>query len=218
MDSSQRERIVVLVVDDIGLSRCDLKRAFEVADCDDFEFVVHTACNAGEYRAVINACHVDVLVVDIRLDPKEGASGGVAEDGTDDIIAFHHLHSPDTIIIAYSAFDGLDAVENTVRAMRAGAVDCIARSRPGFLGIVVARAVDELRRRRSPESGPSPEWLEANLPRLIQQFGGQAIAISGERVIMSANSVQELRQKLADAPQPVSPFLMVVPDWRDNAC
>jgi DNA-binding NtrC family response regulator len=202
-----RRRYVVLLIDDDELPRHELRRAFEVTG--EFEFEVHEACSAQEYHQVIRDHHIDVLVVDLRL--------GAGEEGTDDIITLHHVLSPDTVIIAFSGFPGLDPVQTCVRAMRAGAADCIEKSRRDGVEAVVKRAVAELRQRIAPESAPTSAWLERHLPDLVREHAGHAVAFAGECLIASAPTVPELRKKLAGLELSVPPYLMVIPKWDDCA-
>lgn len=200
-----KRRIKVLLIDQDESARQRLRRAFGVAASADFQFDVHEAGSAQEYHEFILRDHADVMVVDVRLQS--------AKAGTDDIVAFHHLHSPDTIIIAYSDFPGLDPVQTCVRAMRTGAVDCIEKRQEDSIRAVVERAVSELEHRISPDSGPSPEWLEAQLPSLVRQYAGRAVAVLGDQVVASASTVAELRQRLPQLHLSGTPFLMVVPRW-----
>lgn len=208
------EEITVLLVDDEPLPRKTLRRAFEVADAPEFKFRVLDAANVAEYQKIVHTTHVDVLVIDLRLNE--------AEEGTDDVVSFHHVHSPDTIIIAFTGFPGesaMSSLKSCVRVMRAGAVDCIAKAQtddngnPDGVRSVVGRSIEELRLRRSPESGPTPEWLERELPELVKKYAGMAVAIRGQTVIASAPTVQELRRVIAQLGTTVIPYLMVIPKW-----
>lgn len=198
----------VLLVDDEPSPRREVRRALEVVRDSEFQFEVDDAESVAEYHDRLRTKHYDVLVLDLRL-----SSG---EEGTDDVLAFHHIHSPDTIVVVYSAFPNLDKVHSVVRAMRTGAVDCIEKSRDRAPKAVVDAVLEELRRRTSTASFPSTEWLERVLPDLTRDYGGKAIAIQGENVVESADSVSELRRRLAGHQGP-PPYLMVVPKWGSDA-
>lgn len=205
-----KEKISVLLVDDEPLPRSRLRRAFDAAMLDDFDFDVEEACSVAEYQQRVRCRHFDVLIIDLRLN--------VPGDGTDDVVRFHRIHSPDTIIVAYSGFPGGEVVRSAVDVMRAGAVDCIEKSSKDSTKRVVERVVDELRHRRSPESGPTSEWLERVLPDLVREYGGMAIAIVGQEVVCSEANIPALRREITKLALSHAPYLMVVPNWKDEEC
>lgn len=207
MTTRTPKEITVLLVEDMDPPRVLLKRAFEVAGAGEFKFKVYEARSVKEYHEIIRDKKVDVLVVDIGLKG--------SEHGIDDIVMFHRLHSPDTIIIVYTSFPAMDPIRSCVAAIRAGAVDCINKAEPESARAVLDRALVELRERASPHLGPSSEWLESQLASLIRDYGGRAVAIIGETVVASAGSISELRKELAARPCGGTPFLMVIPRWED---
>lgn len=208
---TQPRLVRVLVIDDEALVCRAVARAFKVADSEEFTFDVTAAHSVAEYQAVVQKEHFDVLVVDLRLDTDE--------EGVDEILMFHRLHSPETVCIAISAFPGGDKVRSSVHAMQAGAVDVIEKEGGSeYLTAIVQRAVQELNRRHSTTKGLSAEWFESHLPELVREFAGRAVAIVDDRVVDSAPSISELRKKLASLPVSASPYLVLVPQWNEQEC
>jgi ActR/RegA family two-component response regulator len=201
--SSPRE-FDVLVVDDDSLMCREVLRALEAAQGDEFRFRIVEAHGVDAYHRFLAAHHADVLILDLKLEN--------GEEGLDDILSFHRLHSPDTIVIVFTSFPKRDPVRTCVRAMRLGAVDCIdKRVGPSAIDDVVRSVIDELRRRTSGDVGPSSEWLKMQLPKLIAEHSGQAVAIIGANVELSAPTISELRRKLADLKLTDKAYLFVVP-------
>src|SRR5688572_2945217 len=138
-----KQQVSVLLVDDAAAPRKVLHRAFEAFD-GEFEFNVAEASTVEDYHEAVGRRHFDVVILDLGFD---GA--------TSNIIETHLVHSPGTMIIVYSAFTNLDVIPTCVRALRAGAVDCIKKGDPGDIQAILDSVCRELRTRNSPETAPS---------------------------------------------------------------
>ena len=192
-----------LIVDDQDGDREVLRRTFTVAPTRDYRFSVEEARSVAEYYEKIREGEVGVLVVDVLL--------GARHNGGGDIVDFHLLHSPATIVIVCSGFSGLNPLPVCVHAVRAGAVDCISKEDPRWTEAVLQSVLDELNRRNSPGDGPTPVWLEQNLTRLTREYPGQAVGMIGQEVVAWAPSVADLRAKLPALNLSHMPFLMMLP-------
>ncbi len=104
-------RLVLLIEDEPSFAGNFAKALeLEAEKAGDFTVDVHETCSVSQYQEIIKSKHFDVMVVDIWLSSPE--------DGLDNIILFHHVHSPDTVIIVYSSSD-MDKVK-CVQAMKPG--------------------------------------------------------------------------------------------------
>jgi hypothetical protein len=56
------------------------------------------------------------------------------------------------------------------------------------------------------------DWFETELPRLVREFGGQAVALADRQVVASASSVAELRRRLVRSPPKDKVTILLVPD------
>jgi ActR/RegA family two-component response regulator len=191
MSDTRREVVRVLIVDDEEIWRKFFGRQFVCRD--EFEFVVETASSKKEYDDLIrDGKKYHVLTVDIRLLNRE--------EGIDDVITYHRMVSPETIIVAFSGFPNMDKVQTCVRAMKAGADNCFEKNVPDFdqsISNVTDYVVKELQRRRDGRSPLDQAWLEAELNGLIERYPGQVVAIQGHSVIASGNDSGEVREQLA---------------------
>jgi DNA-binding NtrC family response regulator len=207
MNSPSTQKVVLLLLDEDASLREELRKCLELVGTQDglYEFEFHEAESVAQYRELTKTRHFDVLIIDIRLKP--------TEDGLDDIVLFHHVHSPDTLIFVYSAFEDMDKVSVCVHAMKAGATDCIDKENKDSIQMVVQSVRRELTEHSFPEAGPGSEWLERNLPDLVDKYPGKAVAVLDRQVVADAPTVSELREMLPRLDLHRTPFLMVVPNW-----
>lgn len=191
MSNAKREVVRVLVVDDEEIWRKPIGRQFVCRD--EFEFVVETASSKEEYDdRMRDGRKYHVLTVDIRLL--------TGEEGIDDVITYHRMVSPETIIVAFSGFPNMDKVQTCVKAIKAGADNCFEKNVPNrdqSILNVTDYVVKELRRRRDGSSPLDQAWLETELNNLIEQFPGKVVAISGHSVIAVGNDSGKVREQLA---------------------
>lgn len=207
-----RERIGVLILDNNDMSRNLVHQSIQTFEAPEFDFEIFLAESRDDYWRVVADHTIDVLLLELRLDSTSNDWVMHCGEGSDSIISHQLLHSPATIVIPFTSVDSIDPVETTVRVMRSGALDFFNRDRPGFENLIVTSVVSELRRRRSGESAPSSAWIESRLPELVEEYAGQAVAISGQTVVLAAPTVHALRKKLAVAALPYTPVLLVVPN------
>lgn len=191
MSDMKREVVRVLIVDDEEICRELIGRQFVCRD--EFEFVVETASSKEEYDdRMRDGRKYHVLTVDIRL-----LNG---EEGIDDVITYHRMVSPETIIVAFSGFPNMDKVQTCVKAIKAGADNCFEKNVPDFdqsISNVIDYVVKELRRRRDGSSPLDQAWLETEMNNLIERFPGQVVAIRGHSVIAVGNDSGKVREQLA---------------------
>jgi hypothetical protein len=122
------------------------------------------------------------------------------------------VHSPDTLIFVFSAFEDMDKVRACVHAIKAGATDCIDKKNENSIQMVAQSVRRELMEPSFPEAGPGSEWLERNLPVLVDTYPGKAVAVLDRQVVADAPTVSELREMLPRLDLRRTPFLMVVPN------
>jgi DNA-binding NtrC family response regulator len=194
----------VLVVDDEPAPCRELKRCFEIADSPEYTFTVTCVMSLQEYYEAVKRREYDILVVDIRL-----ASGD--EEGIDNVVAFHKVRWPASIVIVYSAFPQLEPIPTCVRVMRLGASDCIAKGSDDSVRKVVLAAIRELTTRKAPEPGPTSDWLASHIDDLVNAYGGKAVAFVGEEVVDVADSARELRDRAVGGRYGAAPYIMVIP-------
>ena len=194
----------VLLIDDDLPPRRELRRAFEAADKPEYAFEVFEADSVEAYQTLVKQQRFDVMIVDLRLVSEE--------EGTSEVISPHIIHSPGTIIIVYSAFPSLRPVPSCVRAMRAGAVECIEKGAEHSIRSVLESAYRELLAQESPDVGPSSEWLDEHFSDLIKKYGGKAIAFVGLNVVAAAENVGQLRNVLREMTLQGPPHILIVPE------
>ena len=191
MSDATRETISVLVVDDEPIWRDLIERQFECRD--EFNFVVAQASSKQQYDELMkDGRKFQVLTVDIRLLNRE--------EGIDDVITYHRMVSPETIIVAFSGFPNMDKVQTVVRAIKAGADTCFEKNVPNIdrsISNVTDYVVQELQRRRDGSSPLDLAWLEKEMNGLIERYPGKVIAIRGHSVIAVGSDSGEVRDKLA---------------------
>jgi hypothetical protein len=161
-----------------------------------------------EARRQLESQPIHVLCVDLNLKSEKTT---LADDGIDGIASFHRFKSPYTLIVVYSSFMELDRVKTTVRAMKAGA-SMVFETRDGFEREIVEFCVRELKSRTTLGGLDIEDWFETELPRLVREFGGQAVALADRQVVASASSVAELRRRLAQSPPKDKVTILLVPD------
>lgn len=216
--------IVVLMVDDQDPPARELKYALDEADkVSEFRFqFIHVTDVKNYQRAVRDAKHpIDVLVADLKLSVDHTD----LMQGIEETVSWQLIHSPSTIVIIYSVFtsaggDELStAVDTTVAAMRAGAVSCIRKGR-GSTAKLVETIIRELRARRDPSLIFDANWWTEHSDELLRHYHGKAVAVLGDKVIASANTILELRSALKcvdhDARSGMLPRLLLVPDFDDE--
>ncbi len=199
----------VLIVDDDEATRDLLVDEFHANKCE-LALEVLSAGSIKEYWERLDEGGIHVLCVDVKLD---AVAGGPQDDGIDGIAVFHRFKSPSTIIVVYSSFAGMNKVETTVRAMKAGAFAVIDKDKNGgFERRIVDLCVAELRRRTTLGGLDQEDWFETQLPKLIGQYAGQAVALAGNRVVAAGPSVAELRRTLDRSPPAEEVTILLVPD------
>ena len=222
------QKVRVLMVDDQEPPVRELKAALGAIPKSEFQFEVHWAVSVSEYQKLIRESveQFDVLIVDLKLQSGQKD----LRQGVDEVVSWHLVHSPSTIVVVYSVFttDAADeisaAIETCVLAMRAGAADCIKKGR-GSTAKLVSSVCRELRRQRDPHLVFDSQWWVDRSETLVREYGGQAIAILGRDVIASSPTIPELRAKLKES-EPLSvlrsrhatsdiPRIMLVPDYEE---
>ncbi len=197
----------VVIVDDDQFNLDLIGDEFSVVKTD-FSFDVIKVRGIEEYWRQLESEPIHILCVDINIKSKETT---LADDGIDGIASFHRFKSPNTIIVVYSSFVGLDKVKTTVRAMKAGA-SMVFEKGDRFEREIVEFCVRELKSRTTLGGLDIEDWFETELPRLVREFGGQAVALADRQVVASASSVAELRRRLAQSPPKDKVTILLVPD------
>jgi hypothetical protein len=200
-----QRRVVIVGDEQVDV---DLLQAEFTAAKSDFCFEVLKVPGMQEARRQLESQPIHVLCVDLNLKSEKTT---LADDGIDGIASFHRFKSPYTLIVVYSSFMELDRVKTTVRAMKAGA-SMVFETRDGFEREIVEFCVRELKSRTTLGGLDIEDWFETELPRLVREFGGQAVALADRQVVASASSVAELRRRLAQSPPKDKVTILLVPD------
>jgi len=191
----------------------DLSRECEF----DFEFF-HVTDIKGYHRIIAeNKEPFDVLIADLKLAMEQ-------HDlimGVEQTVSWHLLHSPSTIVIVYSVFTSFgedelsNAIDACVLAMKAGAVACIRKSRHSTRKLIET-ILNELRLRIDPMRIFDNLWWADQSETLLQKYSGKAIAIAGDLVIATADTIPALREALrsmdGELKKGISPRLLLVPE------
>ncbi|HBH51747.1 MAG TPA: hypothetical protein DDY91_07635 [Planctomycetaceae bacterium] len=199
-------RRVVIVDDDVTTVE-RLVTAFGRQAPGDLEYLVENHAPADDTwtRLESGTIHVLCFALDTGISPLK------VEDRIDRLAAFHRLISPGTLIVVYSCFQDIDKISTTVRAMKAGAF-LVLEKVAGFENEVVKLCHAELQSRQTIGGLDIEDWFDTELPKLVRHYGGQAVALSGTRVVESARSVADLRKKLAERTPREDVTVFLVPD------
>lgn len=220
----EKKPIRVLMVDDQDAPVRELKRALEEAGkTTEFSFSFRYATDVKGYqRAVLDENDAfDVLVADLKLSVDQVD----LEQGIEETVSWHLIHSPSTIVVVYSVFTSAGgdelatAIDTSVAAMRAGAACCIRKAR-GSTAKLVDTIIRELRARRDPSLIFDAKWWTDHSQELMRDYHGKAVAVLGDKVIASAVTIPELRTKLKEVDpetrKGILPRLILVPDFDDE--
>ena len=219
---NESHKVNVLFVDDQEAPFRELKHSLMESD-PSIEFELVWASSVAEYHKCIRELpsEYDVLIADLKL-----ASG--QEDlrqGIEEVVSWHLIHSPSTIVIIYSVFTSdapdavAEAIDTCVLALRAGAADCIKKG-IGSTKRLANAILRELQMRRDPTLTFDSNWWAKHKDDLMNEYAGSAIAVLGESVILSAETIPDLRKKLktldrSEFDPNLLPRIILLPDFEE---
>jgi two-component system chemotaxis response regulator CheB len=187
------KRIRVLIVDDDALMRAILEAVLEFDR--DIE-VVGQAANAADAREAIKALNPDVVTLDVMMPDM---------NGLDFLEKIMRLRPMPVVMVSGLTTAGADA---TIRALEAGAVECVAKASPGssnpFEGLAaVVKAASRARvRRRIPTRANASNSQIKRSTRF--KHAGQLVAVGS-----STGGVEALIEVLSEFPANCPPTVIV---------
>jgi two-component system chemotaxis response regulator CheB len=182
----------VLVVDDSAAMRGLIKFALEQDPCIE---VVGQAADPLEARQAVKALNPDVITLDVEMPNM---------NGIEFLEKIMRLRPMPVIMVSSRTTSGADA---TIRALEAGAVDCVAKPSPGdahafdSLPAIVKMAANATVRQSAPRPPTPPSSASRDLPSYI--FDGRVVAIGA-----STGGVEALIAVLSEFPANCPPTVI----------
>jgi hypothetical protein len=215
-----KSNIRILMVDDQDPPAREVCNELQdLPDECEFNFEFQHVTDLKGYHRIIsqNTEPFDVLIADLKLTMEQ-------HDlimGVEQTVSWHLLHSPSTIVIVYSVFTSFgedelsNAIDACVLAMKAGATACIRKSTHSTRKLIET-ILSELRLRSDPMRVFENSWWADHSELLLKKYSGKAIAIAGDLVIATADTIPALREVLrsmdGEQKRGISPRLLLVPE------
>jgi CheY-like chemotaxis protein len=153
---------------------------------------ISTARNAAQAKAKLDSKPFDVIVAEMRLDGD--ATGGFA------VLDEVKKRNITSVVIVLTAND---TVADSRRAFKEGAWDYLAKSMKGnvfeVLDQSILDAINSFNRRGNDKD---KEWIEKNIEWLLDNYGGQYIAVINNQVIAAAETQEALKEQLREKKYP----------------
>ncbi|MEK7676221.1 MAG: DUF5678 domain-containing protein [Verrucomicrobiota bacterium] len=187
----------VLVIDDEANVRFALRRQLSSLSCEVLE-----ADNLDEAKRLLSQHRNElrVVVLDLRLvaaEEKEGQESGLGllKDelvSTQACTDCRHLRfNPNVIVL--TAYPN---VQSCREAFLAGALDYLGKSDENVWDLLMEKVKQALEHPKETTLFQARKWVEDHYDDLQQKYDGQTVALDGEKVVASANTLEELKAGL----------------------
>ena len=159
----------------------------------------------------LDAEYFDVVITDIVMGTDQDEGMAVLRKLTD--------RSPITIVLT-----AYPSIPNCVDAMRAGAWDYLekvpADGSDAYENLLRSLAEACRFRAEHPEAGrsnPDAKWVHEHFGELLDQYGGEVIAVLDGKVVDHDKDYRALRRRVAERYAVARPMLVSVPDTQVEA-
>jgi len=153
---------------------------------------IETARDAAQAKQKLDEKLFDIIVADMRLDGDDDGGFAVLSE-----VKKRHITSVLIILTAN------DTVADSRKAFKEGAWDYISKNMEGNvfeeLDKSIQEAISYLNKRWHDKD---IEWIEDNITQLVAGYGGQHIAVMNNRVILSAETEDNLKEQLREKNYP----------------
>jgi DNA-binding NtrC family response regulator len=187
----------VLAIDDEPNVLFALRRQLSALDCNVLE-----AGNLGDAKRLLNQYRheIGVVILDLRLVAVEEKAGkesglGFLKDellSTQVCLDCKKLRFNPSVIVL-TAYPN---VESCRAAFLAGALDYLDKNNASVWEALEERVRYALQQPLESALYESRKWVEGHFEDLLKKYAGQTVAVDGERVVETADSLEELKSKL----------------------
>ena len=173
----------------------------------EYKFETYEAATEDDAKEILknSARRFDVVIIDLDLQ----GWGYNLEGGFKilDILNSLNIYMP-KIKIVFSVYI---AIENVVRAMKAGADNFIDKRQSGSIDKLLEAVKEELRARRSDENEPDDEYLQQHFDEWAEEYHGELLAFIDGKLVDHSKSKKELLQKVKEKHPHEEPYIMYAP-------